>query len=129
MKQRARRIGLGVTAVFLSIAAVVWAGQAKIDVTGEWIFTVETGAGSGSPTVTFKQEGEKLTGHYSSATLGEADFTGTLKGQAITFSFTAGVQDVKIDVVYTGTVTDKDGMKGTVKLGDLGDGTFTGKRK
>ncbi len=115
--------------VLLSAATLLLAGQAKVDVTGEWIFTVETGAGSGTPTVTFKQEGEKLTGHYSSATFGEVDFTGTLKGQAITFAFSAGAQDVKIDVVYSGTVTDKDSMKGTVKLGDLGDGTFTAKRK
>ena len=53
--------------------AAVTAAQA-VNVTGTWTFTVETGGGSGTPTVTFKQDGEKLTGHYSSQTLGEADF-------------------------------------------------------
>ena len=52
--------------------------------TGKWVFKVETAAGSGTPTMTFKQEGEKLTGHYSGQ-LGEADLTGTVKGEAIEF--------------------------------------------
>ena len=51
----------------------------KVDVTGKWQFTVTTDAGTGSPTVTFKQQGDSLTGHYSSQVLGESDFKGTLK--------------------------------------------------
>jgi hypothetical protein len=69
-----------------------------------------------------------VTGHYSSATLGEADVTGTIKGADLTFSFTANVQGTSINVTYTGTV-DKDSMKGSVSLGDVGEGTFTGKRQ
>src|SRR4029450_9163970 len=56
----------------------------KIDVTGAWTFQVETPAGSGAPTVTFKQEGEKLTGQYKGA-FGEAPLTGTVKGNKIDF--------------------------------------------
>ena len=37
-------------------------------------------------------------------------------------------QGAALKVEYKGTV-DKDTMKGTLKLGDLGDGTFTGNRK
>ena len=102
-------------------------GAAKIDVTGKWAFAVETGAGSGTPSFTFKQDGEKLTGHYTGQ-LGEADLTGTVKGDAIAFSFSTDVQGNKIDVTYTGTVESKDAMKGKVVLGGLGEGTFTGKR-
>lgn len=69
-----------------------------------------------------------MTGHYSSATLGEADVTGTAKDADFTFSFTANVQGTSINVTYSGTV-DKDTMKGKVSLGDLGEGTFTGKRQ
>ncbi len=47
----------------------------RIDVPGKWTFQVETQAGSGTPTVTLKQSGDTLTGHYSSTTLGEADLT------------------------------------------------------
>jgi hypothetical protein len=61
-------------------AVIVSAQSSKIDITGKWTFTVQTDAGSGTPTVTLKQDGEKLTGHYSSQNLGEADLTGTVKG-------------------------------------------------
>ena len=104
------------------------AGQARSDVTGTWTFQVETSAGSGTPTVTLKQDGEKLTGHYSSSQLGEADLTGTVKGRDIAFSFTASVQGMSIEVSYSGTVESNDAMKGTVDIGGLAGGTFTGKR-
>jgi hypothetical protein len=101
--------------------------QAPTDVTGKWSFQVQTSLGSGTPTITLKQDGEKLTGHYSGQ-LGEADLTGTVKGQSITFTFTANVQGYEIVTTYTGTIEDKDSLKGTARLGDLGDGTFTAKR-
>ena len=50
----------------------------KVDVTGVWIFSVESPAGKSNPTVTFKQEGEKLTGQYSSQLMGQAELTGTV---------------------------------------------------
>lgn len=119
-----------VAAFALSIAAPLGlSGQAATDVTGKWIFTVETSAGGGMPIVTLKQEGEKLTGHYSSAQLGEADLTGSVKGAAITFAFGTDVQGTHLDVTYSGTIDSKDSMKGKVNLGGLGEGTFTAKRQ
>jgi hypothetical protein len=116
-------------AAILTCSIVAAQEGSRIDVTGKWLFQVETGAGSGMPTVTFKQEGEKLTGHYSSAQLGEADLTGSVKGREIVFSFAAAVQGIALDVTYSGTVEGKDAMKGKVVLGALGDGTFTGQRQ
>ncbi len=115
-------------AVALALVAVPAFAQTKVDVTGKWQLNVETQAGNGTPTVTLKQDGDKLTGHYSSATLGEADVTGSVKDTDVTFSFTANVQGTSLNVTYKGTV-DKDSMKGGVSLGDLGDGSFTGKRQ
>jgi hypothetical protein len=103
--------------------------QAKVDVTGSWAFEVQTEAGTGTPQVTFKQDGEKLTGHYSSTVLGEADLTGSVKGQAIQFSFTASVQGNSIELTFVGTIEDNNAMKGKVSFGGFGEGTFTGKRK
>jgi hypothetical protein len=111
-------------------AALAVPGQADAppaDVSGTWSFQVETGAGSGTPTMTFKQDGGKLTGHYSGQ-LGEAPLTGTVKGNAVEFSFDASIQGTDLHVVYSGTA-EKDSMKGTVKLGDVGEGTFTAKKK
>ena len=102
-----------------------------VNVTGTWVFDVQTGGGSGQPTVTLKQDGEKLTGHYSSQLLGEADFAGTVKGNAIQFTFDADLQGQKVDVTYAGTVDAGGGsMKGSVNMaGGQLTGTFTAKKQ
>ena len=99
-----------------------------IDVTGSWAIQIEIAGQTGGPSVTFKQEGEKLSGTYSSQVVGEHEITGTIKGNAITFEFQASLEGNAIKVTYSGTV-DKDAMKGKVTLGDLGEGTFTAKKK
>jgi hypothetical protein len=108
-------------------AAAVQAAEAGIDVTGTWAFQVETADASGTPTMTLKQDGEKLTGHYSGQ-LGEAPLTGTVKGNAVEFAIDVSIQGNAVHVVYSGTA-EKDSIKGTVKFGDLGEGTFTAKKK
>jgi len=113
------------------VAMAIPAMAQGVNVTGKWTFDVQTGQGGGQPTVTFKQDGEKLTGHYSSQLLGEADFTGTVKGNAIQFTFDADLQGTKVDVAYTGTV-DPGGatMKGSLNIaGGQLTGTFTGKKQ
>jgi len=118
----------GVVAAFLAVPAAQTV-QAKVDVTGIWAFEVQTENGTGTPQLTFKQEGEKLTGHYSSQMLGEADLTGTVKGQTIEFVVAANVQGNAIELSFVGTIETKDAMKGKVSFAGLGEGTFTGKRK
>jgi hypothetical protein len=98
----------------------------KTDVTGAWSVTVETEAGSGNPSFTFKQEGEKLTGKYKGL-FGESDLTGTVKGDKIEFSFKVSGQ-IEGTLTYTGT-TDGKTMKGKVNLAGMGEGTFTGKKQ
>lgn len=113
----------------LGVALAVTTAAQGVNVTGKWVFDVQTGQGGGQPTITFQQDGEKLTGHYSSQTLGEADFTGTVKGNAVQFTFNANAQGTEIDVTYAGTV-EGDSMKGTVNMaGGQLNGTFTGKKQ
>src|SRR5262249_56364161 len=115
-------------AIFSLAAAFAYAGQAKTDISGQWTFEVVTDAGTGTPTVTLKQDGEKLTGHYSSQTLGEADLTGTVKGTDVKFSFNADLQGQSVPVVYTGKIDGKDSMKGTLDIaGAMAQRTFTPK--
>jgi hypothetical protein len=97
------------------------------NITGKWVFEVQTDQGSGSPVFTFKQDGEKLTGRYQ-GTFGEADLTGTVKGAAVAFSFKADAQGTAVEITYKGTV-EKDTIKGTLDLGGLATGTFSGKRQ
>ena len=124
--QMARRHFVIAIAAFVMTAAAVQARQ--VDVTGDWAFTVETGMGSGTPAVTFKQDGEKLTGTYNGQ-LGNTTFTGSIKGNAFEFSFTTDAQGQTVDVVYRGTV-EKDEVKGSVAIaGGQVSGSFTGARK
>jgi hypothetical protein len=121
---------LVVMVLIAGAGSIARAGQAsKVNVTGVWIFTVESAAGKSNPTVTFKQDSEKLTGQYSSQLMGEAQLSGTVKGQAIDFSISANVQGAQVELKYVGTVESKDSMKGTLSAGDLGGGTFTATRK
>jgi hypothetical protein len=114
------------TASSAAPAAAAPSSGDKVDLTGAWSVTVETDGGSGNPSFTFKQEGEKLTGKYKGL-LGESDLTGTVKGDKIEFSFKVSGQ-VEGVVTYTGT-TDGKTMKGKVNLAGMGEGTFSGKKQ
>jgi hypothetical protein len=107
-------------------AAAPGASTAVVDLTGTWAFSVESAAGSGTPTMTLKQDGQTLTGGYSGQ-LGEAPLSGTVKGTAVDFTIDLSVQGSAVHIVYAGTA-EPNAMKGTVKLGELGDGTFTAKK-
>ncbi len=98
------------------------------DVSGKWEFTVQLDAGSGSPTFVFQQSGEKLTGKYNGL-FGDAELTGTVKGDAIEFSFEASMQDQKGKVVYRGTITSATQMKGEVDYAGLSKGTWSAVKK
>src|SRR5687768_4674498 len=92
----------------LVVASTLAAAQAA-NITGKWVFDVQTDQGSGSPVFTFKQEGEKLTGRYQ-GTFGEADLTGTVKGSDVTFAFKADAQGTAVEITYKGTI-EKDTIK------------------
>ena len=114
-----------VIALALLVSATVFAQAANV--TGEWAFTVTTDQGAGNPVLTFKQEGEKLTGKYAGQ-LGAADLTGTVKGNVIHFAFTLDVQGQQAPVTYDGTI-EKNTMTGKMDIGGMVSGTFTGTKK
>src|ERR1700743_2295403 len=115
-------------AVLLAAAAFPLAQMAAAaDVTGTWIMAVETGAGSGSPTFILVQKGEALSGSYKGQ-LGEAQVTGTVKGDDVTIEYKVDGQAGSLAVKYTGK-TDGKTMSGKVSLGQLGEGTFTGTKQ
>ena len=111
-----------------SIPSASAAQSSPVDLTGKWLFTVNTDGGSGTPTVTLTQKGDSLTGHYSSQLLGEADLKGTVKDGKFSFSLQGNVQGTAVTVTYTGTIESKDALKGSVDLGGMASGTFTAKR-
>jgi hypothetical protein len=118
------KAGLG---ALLAIAALFAQMASAADVTGTWIMAVETGAGSGSPTFVLVQKGEALSGSYKGQ-LGEAQVTGTVKGDDVTIEYKVEAQGQSLAVKYSGK-TDGKKMSGKVSLGQLGDGTFTGSKQ
>ena len=109
-------------AVLLAVllASTLWAA----DLSGTWNFHVVLDAGSGDPTFVLVQKGETLSGTYT-GTLGEAKVRGTVKEEDVEILF-----DVQNETIhYTGKLEGSDKLKGTVKYGSLGSGTFTAERK
>ena len=101
----------------------------KVDVSGTWAFSIELTNVSATPTVVLKQDGESLTGEYQSQQYGRFPLKGTIKGNTIDFGFEMAIEGNAISVSYSGTVVDKDTMKGDASYGGLADGTFTASRK
>jgi hypothetical protein len=100
-------------------------------ITGVWEFAVELASGgTGTPTFTLKQEGEKVTGTYKGQ-LGEAPVTGTVTGNDVKLSYKVNFQGQDLEGTYTGKLTGKDSMEGTVAFSvtDLGTGKWTAKKK
>ena len=55
--------------------------------------------------------------------------TGTFKDGKIEFTIKVEAQGQQLTLKYAGTLEKDGSMKGTVDMGDVGQGTWTGKRK
>jgi hypothetical protein len=117
---------LATLALFSTVAQ---AQNTPPNLSGTWRFTVTTDAGTGTPTVTLKQQGDSLSGSYSSQIFGEQQVKGSVKDREFSFAFTATIEGNTITVTYRGTVTSADSLQGRISLGDLASGTFTATRQ
>ncbi len=122
MRFAIRRLG-GFLSLTVGIVVFATPALAQEDVGGVWLLEVTTDNGVTTPTVTLEQNGETLTGQYSSETLGQASVRGTVNGHEVMFSFFGDVQGQEIAVVYRGTVDEDGRMTGTL---DIADGMLTG---
>jgi hypothetical protein len=117
--------------ILASAAALTAMAQSKEspakNVTGNWNLTVESQNGTTNPSVILKQEGETLTGTYKGR-FGDSPLKGTVKGNDIQFTVRVEVQGQEVIIDYAGKL-EGNTMKGTVKFGDFGDGTFTAKKE
>jgi hypothetical protein len=121
------KLKTGWVAVLAIAAFAIAQPAAAADVTGTWIMAVQTSAGSGSPTFVLVQKGDALSGSYKGQ-LGEAQVTGTVKGDDVTIEYQVDGQAGSLAVKYSGK-TDGKTMSGKVSLGQLGEGTFTGTKQ
>ena len=99
-------------------------------VAGKWTMSLELEIGSSTPAIEFKQDGEKITGTYTSQRYGEAPLTGTVAADrkiAFTVKLDAGGQEA--DMAFSGVVsTDGSMIGGKVQIEGLGEGTWSAKR-
>ncbi|HKE03521.1 MAG TPA: hypothetical protein VKE91_05655, partial [Blastocatellia bacterium] len=79
-----------VCVLFALACALVPAASAMAQsagVTGDWDVTINSPQGARTAKVSFKQEGEKLTGVFKSQR-GDISLEGTIKGKEIKFKYT-----------------------------------------
>lgn len=116
---------LAMTATAMSAMGYV-SPQRATDLTGTWNFKVVTENGTGTPTVTMKQQGDSLTGTYESARMGALPFKGSVKGKSFSFAVnTSG----GATLTFNGTIVNDDAVSGEVDFGGQGGATFSGERK
>ena len=115
------------TVAVMLVAVSVIPAAAQDSVAGTWNLSVVFDQGSAAPTVVFKQDGETLTGIYTGQ-LGQYRLKGTFKEMKIAFTISVDMQGNQIALVYTGALEADGTLKGTVDLGGMASGTWTGKK-
>jgi hypothetical protein len=113
-----------VAAALLLMSVAVLAEPAKV--AGKWNGALQLEAISSKPTLTFVQDGEKLSGTYQGY-YGASPIEGTVKEKAISFTVTYNIEGSKIQAFFTGTV-DGDAMSGKVEFEGAGSGTWSAER-
>src|ERR1700739_4385982 len=101
---RSFALAAGIAALFVVIATPTAAIAAdNANVAGVWNLQVEMPNGTGTPTVTLKQDGGNLTGTYKGR-MGESELKGTIKGNEFKWTVTLHPQGGELNVEYSGTV-------------------------
>ena len=117
-----KHVALALSAVALAAVTVL-----AIDVSGTWDVDGDVVGNPVKFACTLKQDGEKLSG---TARLEGKDVpvTGSVKENTVTFEYDADSQGTTYHLVFTGTLGDDGGMKGTIAVAGA-EGTFTAKKQ
>src|SRR5262245_21201635 len=97
--------------------------------TGRWAMELNMSMGQSTPALTLKQDGEKITGTYTSR-YGTFPLEGTLKVRAVQLYVTISVEGMQVDMAFTGEVAaDGQSMKGEADVGQAGDAAWVARRE
>jgi hypothetical protein len=119
-----KRARLMLPALVFLVAGPVYA---QSNVAGDWNVTIQSAQGASDVQVTFKQDGDKVSGVFKSP-MGELPFEGgTITGSDLKFGFTIPIQGQALDVTMTGKV-DGPSITGKAVFGSFGEGDWTAKR-
>ncbi len=120
-------------ALFLTLAFVsasAFAAFGAHGLTGKWTFTVVTANGTGTPTVTLKQEKDgKLTGSYESNALGSRTLDGRVYGDSMSFVLSMSGAGEGVVLTYAAKIVTADSLDGYVDFAGQGGAEFTAKRQ
>jgi hypothetical protein len=112
---RKNALVLATLAIFAMAVALSVAAQDMAKVDGDWQMSMEGPNGTMTQTLTFHQDGAKLTG-TSKGQRGESPLEGTVDGNKIHFTVTRHTPNGDRQIEYDGVV-DGDTIKGKVKFG------------
>jgi hypothetical protein len=102
--------------------------SAATSLSGDWSMTLQLDQINATPALTLKQDGEKLTGTYTSQQYGKFPLTGTVKGKDVTFAVTLNIEGNSMAANYTGTLQDDGSIKGAVDIGGMMSGSWSATR-
>jgi hypothetical protein len=113
-----------------AVLALVLVGVASLfaqaNAAGEWAVTFAAPSGPMEFAMYIDQEGTKLSGRLTSDT-GEFPLTGTLEGNQVKITWSLPDRGVILAITFTGKI-DGDSIRGTAKVGTLGEGPMSAER-
>jgi hypothetical protein len=97
-------------------------------ISGKWAMTLEMPTGTATPSLELVQNGEKISGSYQGR-YGKFPVTGSLKKNALVFTFTMSAEGQEVVMTFTGEVAaDLLSMKGTADMPGLGEAAWSAQR-
>lgn len=117
---------------FLAVAAVGLTAFTALrlhDLTGRWQLAVVTDNGTGYPVLELKQEGDKVSGSYTSNAMGVRSITGTVYGDTLSFVLSPSGAGEGMVLTYTARIVTPDSLDGYVDFSGQGGAKFSGARR
>jgi hypothetical protein len=119
--------------LLLLLPALVTSGApaaAPASVAGTWNLATNVAGNTGTPSCTFKQEAEKVTGTCTSGTNSTPlEAAGEVTDTKITFRYVIDWEGQALTLIFSGTLDSPTEMKGTLDVQPVGvTGDFTGKK-
>lgn len=121
------RLSLVVLALLLGTGTL--AAAALHDLTGRWMLAVVTDNGTGYPVLEITQDGDKISGSYTSNAMGNRSISGTVRGDTVSFTLSASAGGEGVVLTYTAHIVTADSLNGTVDFAGMGGASFTGRRQ
>lgn len=118
-------------AAALLVAAFAATATAAIlhDLTGRWQLAVVTDNGTGYPILELKQEGDMVTGSYTSNAMGARTISGRVYGDTLSFTLSPSGAGEGMVLTYTARIVTPDSLNGYVDFAGQGGARFTGSRQ